>query len=165
MGYIEETGVAQLMRDARICGIYEGTNGIQAIDLVGRKLRMSGGAALEREIADMRAIAQESDYAAVGEAVESLAQASEFLSGAMNSPAEALAGATPYLRLFALARGATLLEKAAKAARRERDHNAARYEALAQFFARNIAIAAPGLANMVMEGARSVTGGSAAFAG
>ncbi|PPD45879.1 MAG: acyl-CoA dehydrogenase [Methylocystis sp.] len=164
MGYVEETGVAQLMRDARICAIYEGTNGIQAIDLVGRKLLMSGGAALTREIQDMRALARESHYAAVAEAVEALAQASVYMAGAMtSSPAEALAGATPYLRLFALARGATLLEKAARLARRENDANAARYEMLAHFFARNIVVAAPGLAKMVTEGAASVTDGKAAF--
>lgn len=166
MGYIEETGVAQLMRDARICAIYEGTNGIQAIDLVGRKLPMSGGASLSREIDDMRVIARESNVAAVGEAVEAFAQASDYLARSMReTPAEALAGATPYLRLFALARGATLLEKAARAARSESDHNVARYEALAHFFAKNIAVAAPGLAKTVMEGARSVTEGKAAFAG
>ena len=51
MGYIEETGAAQHMRDARIAAIYEGTNGIQAIDLVQRKLPLSGGAAVAREIA------------------------------------------------------------------------------------------------------------------
>ncbi|GLI93215.1 acyl-CoA dehydrogenase [Methylocystis echinoides] len=158
MGYIEETGVAQLMRDARICAIYEGTNGIQAIDLAGRKLAMSGGAAVRREIADMRAIAAESDYAALAEAVEALAQASVFMAKAMKeAPAQGLAGATPYLRLFALARGGTLLEKGARLACRENDPNAARYETLSHFFAKNIAVAAPGLARMVMEGAASVT--------
>ena len=166
MGYIEETGVAQLMRDARICAIYEGTNGIQAIDLVGRKLPMNGGAALKREIAEMRALARESHYAAVSEAVEALAQASDYLAAAMTSaPNQALAGATPYLRLFALARGATLLEKGAKSARRDGDPNAARYETLSHFFAKNIAVAAPGLAKMVMEGAQSVTEGSGMFSG
>ncbi|RTL87333.1 MAG: acyl-CoA dehydrogenase [Hyphomicrobiales bacterium] len=158
MGYIEETGVAQLMRDARICAIYEGTNGIQAIDLVGRKLAMSGGAALRREIDDMRAIAHESDFAAVAEAVEAFAQASDYMARAMKAaPADGLAGATPYLRLFALARGATLLEKGARRARRENDPNAARYETLSHFFAKNVAVAAPGLARMVTEGAPSVT--------
>lgn len=158
MGYIEETGVAQLMRDARICAIYEGTNGIQAIDLAGRKLAISGGAAVRREIADMRAIAAESDYAALAEAVEALARASVFMAKAMKeAPAQGLAGATPYLRLFALARGGTLLEKGARLARRENDPNAARYETLSHFFAKNIAVAAPGLARMVMEGAASVT--------
>ncbi|PZR85947.1 MAG: acyl-CoA dehydrogenase, partial [Hyphomicrobiales bacterium] len=57
MGYIEETGAAQFLRDARIAAIYEGTNGIQEIDLVQRKLALSGGAAVHREIADMRAAA------------------------------------------------------------------------------------------------------------
>ena len=57
MGYIEETGAAQFMRDARIAAIYEGTNGIQAIDLVQRKLPLSGGAAVAREIAGIRAVA------------------------------------------------------------------------------------------------------------
>ncbi len=166
MGYIEETGVAQLMRDARICAIYEGTNGIQAIDLAGRKLAMSGGAALRREIDDMRAIARESDYAAVAEAVEALAQASDYLAGAMkSSPAEGLAGATPYLRLFALARGATLLEKGAKLARLENDPNVARYETLSHFFAKNVAVAAPGMARMVIEGGPSVTAAVEALCG
>ena len=55
MGYIEETGAAQFLRDARIAAIYEGTNGIQAIDFVQRKLGLSEGARCEREIADMRA--------------------------------------------------------------------------------------------------------------
>jgi hypothetical protein len=166
MGYIEETGVAQLMRDARICAIYEGTNGIQGIDLVGRKLAMSGGAAVRREIEDMRAIARNCDFAALAEAVEALAQASDFMTRAMKeTPAQGLAGATPYLRLFALARGGTLLEKGARLARREMDPNADRYESLSHFFAKNIAVAAPGLARMVMEGASPVTDAAAALGG
>lgn len=166
MGYIEETGVAQLMRDARICAIYEGTNGIQAIDLVGRKLAMSDGAAMRREIEDMRAIARDSDHAALAEAVEALAEASDYMARAMReSPAQGLAGATPYLRLFALARGGALLEKGASLARHENDPNAARYETLAHFFAKNIAVAAPGLARMVTEGAASVMGARAALGG
>ena len=58
MGFIEETGAAQHLRDARIAPIYEGTNGIQAADLVGRKLGLDGGAALDGLIADIRAEAQ-----------------------------------------------------------------------------------------------------------
>src|SRR5271167_2647124 len=61
MGYIEETGAAQFMRDARIAAIYEGTNGIQAIDLVTRKVSLSGGAAVAREIAFIRAVAAQTD--------------------------------------------------------------------------------------------------------
>ncbi|MBI1981216.1 MAG: acyl-CoA dehydrogenase [Methylocystis sp.] len=163
MGYIEEAGVAQLMRDARICAIYEGTNGIQAIDLVTRKIRDSDGAALAAEIEDMRAIARDADFSqeALREAVEALAQASEFLT--KTDAVGALAGATPYLRLFALARGATLLMKGARAAARENNPSAARYAALARFFIDNIAIAAPGLAKTVIDGAASVNESHAAL--
>ena len=163
MGYIEETGVAQIMRDARICAIYEGTNGIQAIDLVMRKLRASDGAALTREIENMRAISRAVDISrsVAGEAVESLARASDFLARA--EPANALAGATPYLRLFALARGVTLLIKSAAQARREGEASADRRAALARFFADNIAVAATGLAKSVIEGAASVNESHAAL--
>ena len=163
MGYIEETGVAQLMRDARICAIYEGTNGIQAIDLVTRKIRGGDGAALAREMEDMRAIVREAEFSqeALREAVEALAQASAFLTKA--ELADVLAGATPYLRLFALARGATLLAKGAKVAANENNLNAARYAALARFFADHFAVAAPGLAKMVIEGGASVNESHAAL--
>ena len=164
MGYVEETGAAQLMRDARICAIYEGTNGIQALDLVTRKLPVAKGAALSRELADMRAIAADCDFAAVRDSVEALAQASDFLLHALeDAPAAALAGATPYLRLFALARGATLLFKGAKVARETGDAKAERYAALARFFAENVAIFAPGLAQCVIVGAESVTQAQAAL--
>ena len=164
MGYIEETGVAQLMRDARICAIYEGTNGIQAIDLVTRKLRASDGAALKREIDDMRTIAGDADFSqdALREAIEALAQASDYLTRA--DPAAALAGATPYLRLFALARGATLLMKGVRRARRDGDAGADRRARIARFFADNIAVAAPSLAKSVIEGAASVTEAQAVLA-
>ena len=123
MGYIEETGAAQLVRDARIAAIYEGTNGIQAIDLVQRKLPLSGGATLAREIALMRATIAE--VAASGEpefgptaarlveAVNALEQASTFLTRALNADASsALAGATPYLKLFGLTLGGVCLARA-----------------------------------------------------
>jgi len=163
MGYIEETGIAQLMRDARICAIYEGTNGIQAIDLVTRKIRESDGAALAREIEDMHVIARSADFSqeALHASVDALAQASAFLTKA--ELAGALAGATPYLRLFALARGATLLVKGAKVAAKESNPSAARYAALAQFFAENVAVAAPGLAKTVIDGGASVNEAHAAL--
>jgi alkylation response protein AidB-like acyl-CoA dehydrogenase len=158
MGFIEETGAAQLLRDARITPIYEGTNGIQAIDLVARKLRLSDGAALQRELADMRDIVKNStdvgDFAAVREAVEAFAAASTFLL--KSEPQQALAGATPYLRLFALARGATLLMKGAAPGDAKR-------VAVARFFADNLAVAAPGLARVVVAGGASVLGGGVAF--
>ena len=58
MGFIEETGAAQLYRDARIAAIYEGTNGIQAIDLVTRKLPLAGGVAVETYLDELRAIVE-----------------------------------------------------------------------------------------------------------
>lgn len=156
MGYIEETGAAQLMRDARICAIYEGTNGIQAIDLVTRKLPR--GDAFAREMADMRAEARDSPNRATGVAVDALAEASGFLATALSTDIDAaLAGATPYLRLFGLARGATLLDRAARiAATEDNGAIADRWRVLARFFAENIAIAAPGLARMVIDGAGPV---------
>lgn len=158
MGFIEETGAAQLLRDARIAAIYEGTNGIQAIDLVSRKLRLSGGAALRREIENMRADAQAATLdgaAALREAVAALETASAYLSAA--DQRAALAGATPYLRLFALARGGTLLARSVPP-------GDARRRAIAEFFCSNIAVAAPGLARMVEEGARAVLEGKAGLA-
>jgi acyl-CoA dehydrogenase len=159
MGFIEETGAAQLMRDARIAAIYEGTNGIQAIDLVTRKLKLGGGAALRREIADMRAGAEAASLAgaeALREAVAALEAASGYLRDA--DQRAALAGAAPFLRLFALARGGTLLARSAAP-------DDARRWAIAEFFCSNIAVAAPGLARAVKEGARAVLEGKAGLAG
>ncbi|HWG05619.1 MAG TPA: acyl-CoA dehydrogenase [Beijerinckiaceae bacterium] len=168
MGFIEETGAAQLMRDARIAAIYEGTNGIQAIDLVQRKLSLSSGAAIEAEIARMRATI--AALAAAGdarlqqsgmrlaEAVAALTDATLWMTRTLaTAPAEALAGATPYLRLFGLARGGTALADmtlAALAAEpRDSDPTLGDHVALVRFFAENIAISAPGLAVSIMSGA------------
>ncbi|WP_416139981.1 acyl-CoA dehydrogenase [Halomonas sp. HK25] len=94
MGYIEETGAAQLLRDARIAPIYEGTNGIQALDLAGRKLQRDGGAALEGLIGDVEATAaalrENGELAALG---ESLAGGAADLRAAMAAVLEA--GADP----------------------------------------------------------------------
>ena len=105
MGFIEETGAAQLFRDARIAAIYEGTNGIQAIDLVTRKLPLGGGAAVAAHLEDLRgiveAVSASNDPAfgwtpvRLGEAVESLARATHWLLGQNGKDADAaLAGAT-----------------------------------------------------------------------
>jgi acyl-CoA dehydrogenase len=174
MGFIEETGVAQILRDVRIAAIYEGTNGIQAIDLVTRKLKFAGGAPLKREIEDMRATLHELSTvndvnfnalaASATEAVDAFESASEHLAGVLDTkPMEALAGAVPYLRLFALARGATLLGEGALLSRRENDARAAARLATARFFAENLAVAAPGLARTVMAGAVSVLQGQTAL--
>jgi hypothetical protein len=179
MGYIEETGAAQFFRDARIAAIYEGTNGIQAIDLVQRKLPLLEGVVVRWEFADMRAsiaALHHSNTAAFGdmepcltEAVEALERATNFiLDAAATRPEDALAGATPYLRLFALARGGTALAKGALAAHRlalsgNSDPALPARVATARFFAETIAAGAGGLERDVTRGAGSVHAGAAAF--
>ncbi len=128
MGYIEETGVAQLYRDARITAIYEGTNGIQAMDLVGRKLPMRGGAVVAELVSRMRATAEElagagEQLAPVGvqlaEGLDVLQQATDWiLANGATDPVQALSAATPYLRLFSQVVGAWLLGVEALAATR-----------------------------------------------
>jgi acyl-CoA dehydrogenase len=173
MGYIEETGAAQLFRDARIAAIYEGTNGIQAIDLVTRKLPLSGGAAIKAHLGELRGIVEAlnaSNDPAFGwtpvrleDAVESLSRATSWLLARLDKDADsALAGATPYLRLFGLATGGCLLAKQALAALRIGADSAGR-AALARFFAENSAVQAGALERTVVEGAASVIGADAAL--
>ena len=167
MGFIEETGAAQYYRDARIAQIYEGTNGIQAIDLVTRKVPLSGGAVVRALISQLRDTADavngtnDPAFGATGmrlsEALDSFAQATDWMIGALAaSPEAALAGATSYLRLFGLAMGGCLLADEALAAMRHASHNGADQPgriALARFFAEHMAAQAPGLARVVTEAA------------
>ena len=173
MGFIEETGAAQHFRDARITPIYEGTNGIQAIDLVTRKLPLADGEAVRGYIAELRntadAVKAANDPAfgftgaRLADAIDSLARATDWLLKQGQSEA-ALAGATPYLRLFANAAGGALLADEALAALRMADNGTAPGRiALARFFAENIAVAAGGLERTVTEGADSVTASDAAL--
>jgi acyl-CoA dehydrogenase len=175
MGFVEETGAAQHMRDARILAIYEGTNGIQAIDLVARKLPLSGGETVRAQIAQMRAVAAQvtkkgssefGDTAArLREAVESLDRATSFMLRALsgNAQDEALAGATPYLRLFGLAQGGAALAQAALESEEGDSRREARI-ALARFFAENLASAAHGLETSVTRGAGFTAAAQAALA-
>ena len=172
MGYIEETGAAQHYRDARIAAIYEGTNGIQAIDLVTRKIPLEGGATVAGYIAELRstvAAVHASNNASfgetaarLGEAVDSLERTTQWLLAQKSSDA-ALAGATPYLRLFGNAAGGCMLAEEALASLRTGDGEAGR-TALARFFAENITVQASGLERAVTEGAGSVNDADAALA-
>jgi hypothetical protein len=115
MGYIEETGIAQFWRDVRVTAIYEGTNGIQAMDMVGRKLA-DGGAAAQALIEAIEETAREAagDLGArLAAAAQRLAEATGWMSAA--EPADRFAGAVPYLRAFALTLGGHYLLKAALA--------------------------------------------------
>jgi alkylation response protein AidB-like acyl-CoA dehydrogenase len=174
MGYIEETGAAQIFRDARIAPIYEGTNGIQAIDLVTRKLPLAGGAAVAAHCDELRGIVAtlnaSNDPAfgwtsiRLGDAVESLSRATDWLIARLDTePDAALAGATPYLRLFGIATGGCLLAKEALAAMRL-GVDATGPVAVARFLAENFAVQAGGLERTVVECAPSVFAGDAALA-
>ncbi len=127
MGFVEETGAAQHLRDARIAPIYEGTNGIQALDLVGRKLGQDGGAhwkALFAEIRqDLRDLPPKGDLGLLrpylDDALVALETATVWLTGNRGAGDEATdtaAGATPYLRMFGITVGGWLLAKQAVAA-------------------------------------------------
>ena len=111
MGYIEETGVAQFFRDARITPIYEGTNGIQAADLVGRKLSMEGGGVLALLIADMRAEAQDAGLCALIDACEAVAQ--RLLMADID---DRLSASYPFLTMLSTAVCGWLMERQARAA-------------------------------------------------
>jgi hypothetical protein len=171
MGFIEETGAAQHYRDARITAIYEGTNGIQAIDLVARKLAANGGASVFALLDELGGIVKQveaSNDPAFGttasklrDALASLERASRWLLERVTSkPNDALAGATPYLRLFGSALGGCYLASEALAARSDAgDHG--RYVTLARFFAENISVQAGSLEKTVTDSAEAVTGADA----
>jgi len=126
MGYVEESGVAQHFRDARIAPIYEGTNGIQAMDLVGRKLPMRMGGVVGDHLAEMRRLdarleAAGEDFASIRSnltaAVDALETATNWImTNGLADPKEALAGATPYLSMFGNVTGGWLLARLALAA-------------------------------------------------
>ena len=126
MGFVEETGAAQFYRDARILPIYEGTNGIQAMDLLSRKLTLRGGEVVQGLLADMRALDGELERhgaklagtrASLAATLDSLATTSRMLLDLQAKDANAAAaGCSPYLAMWGLALGGWLLAKGAVAA-------------------------------------------------
>lgn len=163
MGFIEETGAAQHYRDARIMPIYEGTNGIQAIDLVMRKLPMADGAVLAGFLdeigaldADLAALPELADIrAALGEALAVVRTTSEFITS-LESPNDRMAGATPYLEMLGTLCGGYYLARQAVAAlpRAGDDPWMAAKVATAQFYATNLLSKVHGLAAPSMSGDR-----------
>jgi alkylation response protein AidB-like acyl-CoA dehydrogenase len=165
-GFIEEAGAAQFYRDARIAPIYEGTNGIQAIDLVGRKLPLAGGGPIRALFTELRATLPDLDMAVAGhlrEAIAATERATDWLVLNRGSP-DALSGATAYLKLLGDTLGGWMLAKAARAAAALDDENYARGKrALARIFASQVLTAAPGLADAVCAGAAELEAGAAAL--
>ncbi len=155
MGFMDGTLAAQLYRDARIAPIYEGTNGIQAIDLIGRKLSGSGGASMRDLVDEMRATAVEArasndpQLVQIADRLMAACLALEEASGWMleaysKEPDVALAGATAYLALAGDVIGGHFLTRGALAARGEEPGLRARQLALAGFYAEMTLAGAPG---------------------
>ena len=124
MGYVEETGVAQYLRDARIAPIYEGTNGIQALDLMFRKLPLDNGQAMQRLLSDVNKVIDQmkqddEELVSMAEKLEkevnTLSEITLWLGSKMleGELVDASAGATPYLKMFGQVLGGYYMGKAA----------------------------------------------------
>ncbi|HMP45914.1 MAG TPA: acyl-CoA dehydrogenase [Sphingopyxis sp.] len=154
MGFIEETGAAQHYRDARIAPIYEGTNGIQAADLVLRKLGMAGGDLVRALIDDVAAGA--ADFPELQQLVDACRAVTDWMAGA--NTADRLAGSYPYLTMLATATCGWLMalqHRAAKAALADGAGDAAFFEAKiasTRFYLQQIVPAAAGLAPSALAG-------------
>ncbi len=162
MGFIEGSGAAQHLRDARIAAIYEGTNGIQAIDLVTRKLPLSNGDAVRSLFGEMHATLnalKASNLPGFGASADKLSEAMAALEAATlwmakalkERTEEALASATPYQTLFGTTLGGINLVRAALADPSEK------HIATARFFAEQIIPEAQSLSRTVTEGATALS--------
>jgi len=173
MGYIEETGAAQHLRDARIATIYEGTTGIQANDLIGRKILREGGSTAQALLDEMRSCAAqlaadgEPALASVGAqltaAVSAASDALRFvLERAGSAPREVYAGAVPFLRLMGIVCGGWQMGRAALAARRRLGEAGADRPFLeakvrtARFYAEHLLPQAAALRTAIVTGGASV---------
>ena len=167
MGFIEETGIAQIFRDSRINPIYEGTNGVQAMDLVGRKLSMMGGKhwrSLLDEILDFgNNLPDTEEFSTLAKnLLHSAATTREcaewILAQHVDNMRSALAGSSPFLRLFSVTVGCYLLAKGALAARNRLENGDADTDFLgakiitARFYAEQIVPQTIGLRDTIMAG-------------
>ncbi|HEY5890293.1 MAG TPA: acyl-CoA dehydrogenase [Acidimicrobiia bacterium] len=163
MGYVEETGAAQHLRDSRIAPIYEGTNGIQAIDLLTRKLTIENGGVVRRMFAEIEEtcaeMASHEELAAFGaelsRALECVADTSEWLLTKLSGGDidDALAGATPYLRQLATVLSAWLMARGAIAAVANESEFSRDKVTVARFYGEHLLPQANGLAPTIKGGA------------
>ncbi|NBU16677.1 MAG: acyl-CoA dehydrogenase [Actinobacteria bacterium] len=161
MGFIEETGIAQHWRDSRITTIYEGTNGIQAMDLVGRKIGLKAGAVVARlfdEIASVDArLAAHADLAQtrneLAAALDAVRGTTQWIMEHAGDPVDVLSGATPYLRQMSLLVGGYCMAESALIAREAGDLPAdvvAAKVGTARFFCEQLLPQVHGLSGAVM---------------
>jgi len=168
MGFIEETGVAQYMRDVRIAAIYEGTNGIQAADFVGRKMGVRSGQSFMEFIAQMREVeakleAAGEEFASIrtqlGRQFDVLQKTTGYMlqTGAGGDFSSVLSGSVPFLRQWSLVVGGWLMAESALAAASLDDAKQAETQlVLARFYAEQLLPAASGLAGAVTAGDRDL---------
>jgi hypothetical protein len=171
MGFVEETGAAQYLRDARITTIYEGTTGIQAMDLVGRKIAREGGATAKEWISQLKKLDSELEKsrnpdakalkAGLSAGIQAVTDCVEFIVSAKDPRAQ-FAGAVPFLKLMGIvaggwqmARAALIAEKKLSARQGDEDFHQAKI-ATARFYSDHVLVQAPALRNTVVNGAASV---------
>ncbi len=154
MGFIEEAGVAQHYRDSRIAPIYEGTNGIQALDLIGRKLSLRGGAAARELLDEMELAAGQLADASLESAVIAVRRAIEWTIDASN-PVDAMAGATPLLRALATTVGGWMMARQAAAAVGDDAYSEAK-RVTAKFYAEQILPTVFGLCEQATAGSATL---------
>ena len=166
MGFIEETGAAQYLRDARITTIYEGTTGIQAMDLVGRKIAREGGVTARAWIAEVKKL----DAALAGQpsirhnlmaGIQAVADCVDFIVAEKN-PNTVFAGAVPFLKLMGIvaggwqmARAALISEKLLSSKEKDASFLNAKI-ATARFYAEHVLVQAPSLRDTVVKGGAGV---------
>jgi len=171
MGFVEETGAAQYLRDARITTIYEGTTGIQAMDLVGRKIAREGGETAKQWLAELKtfdaglARSKHPDVQAFrnqfSPGVQALADCVEFIvASSAKDPRPAFAGAVPFLKLMGIVAGGWQMGRAALAAERKLQTGDTKFLeakiATARFYADHVLVQAPALRNTMVNGAAGV---------
>ena len=169
MGYVEETGIAQHWRDVRIAPIYEGTNGIQAADLVFRKLPLAGGQVFEKFVSEIGGLAEqliEDDrHSSMGQALltgkEQLSEAGVWLGSRLAvQPNDAAAGSVPFMRLTGVIVGGYYLARSAQIAQQLLDSGKGDVDflsdkiAVAKYYAEQILPTVAGLVPTITQGAQ-----------